>query len=518
MVTRSSGWPPVTKRPRRTLPRPTEWSGSGGAEESLADRLHAARVAALLGRPHLSTSRTSEVSLELSALIEKTAGLYVGAIKEQTRKTYARRWSLFTAWCDARSLQPLPASPETVMLYLADAVDGAEGAALSTLRGWLAAINRVHVEAGLNPPGDDPGMTMYLRTLRRVVALRTAATPISALRVGDLRTVCRALDGVTSDPVEVRDRALLALHRDGVGDGEVARLQWTDVTISERTVDLLLRSPRADRADRTVRLRAHRNRQTCPVHAMSAWRALAGTQVAWVFTLTDANGGRTAKEWDSRAIRRIRLARLDSLGHDGQPADVSAAMTLLGGRPSLVLRDKAMLLIGFAGAFRRPDLAGLRWCDLRPAEEGLIVRLRTSKTDPEGHGADVGIPRGSSPLTCPVTALDAWRARYEQQAGTRNLGDRSCFPTVGRAGRIGEHPMTAEAITRMVRRRVEQVALAGRWGGRSLRAGFISTAADMDIPLEAIARQSRHTTLDSLVLYIRTEDPFRRNPAAHLGL
>ena len=78
--------------------------------------------------------------------------------------------------------------------------------------------------------------------------------------------------------------------------------------------------------------------------------------------------------------------------------------------------------------------------------------------------------------------------------------------------------MTPEGLTRLVRRRAEAADLDGHWGGRSLRAGFISTAADLDIPLESIARQSRHATLDTLVRYIRREDPFRRNPAARIGL
>ena len=78
--------------------------------------------------------------------------------------------------------------------------------------------------------------------------------------------------------------------------------------------------------------------------------------------------------------------------------------------------------------------------------------------------------------------------------------------------------MSPEALTRMVRRRVEEVAISGRWGGRSLRAGFISTAADLDLRLEDIAKQSRHATLDLLILYIRHDDPFRRNAAAQIGI
>ena len=102
------------------------------------------------------------------------------------------------------------------MMFLADHV-GSDGAALGTLRSYMAAINRIHVEAGLMPPGDDPAMTMFLRTMRKVVVPRDPQGEVSALKIGPLREVCRYLDSIGPDPVEVRDRALFAMHRAGVG-------------------------------------------------------------------------------------------------------------------------------------------------------------------------------------------------------------------------------------------------------------------------------------------------------------
>jgi integrase len=193
-------------------------------------------------------------------------------------------------------------------------------------------------------------------------------------------------------------------------------------------------------------------------------------------------------------------------------------MRLLRGVPSAVLRDRALLLVGFAGAFRRNELCNLRWSDVRDDPDGLILRLRRSKTDPSGLGRDVGIPRGRSQLTCPVTALHAWRDRVQQQLGGAWHEQLPVLARVGRAGRIGQDGVTPAALTRIVVARAEAAFLPGHWGGRSLRAGFISTAADLDIPLEQIARQSRHAGLDSLIRYIRTEDPFRRNAADWIGL
>ena len=69
------------------------------------------------------------------------------------------------------------------------------------------------------------------------------------------------------------------------------------------------------------------------------------------------------------------------------------------------VRVRALMPVGFAGAFRWSELVGLNSEDLEFNENGLVVHLRRSKTDPEGQGRKVGIPYGSTPATCPVRAL-----------------------------------------------------------------------------------------------------------------
>lgn len=86
--------------------------------------------------------------------------------------------------------------------------------------------------------------------------------------------------------------------------------------------------------------------------------------------------------------------------------------TMLGALPDgpLGLRDRAILLAGFAGGFRRSELVGLDVEDLEFKRAGLVVTLKHSKTDQEGAGRKVGIPYGSNDETCPVRSLQAWLA------------------------------------------------------------------------------------------------------------
>jgi integrase len=478
--------------------------------------MKAARLDAFLNRNRGAGDPGPSAEEDLEVLLDRAAEVFSRSVAPTTRATYARRWVIFERWCNARNLASLPASSETVMMHFVEAVADS-GVSLSTLRGWAAAINRVHLEAGLSPPGEDPAMAMFLRGLSRAMPRQPPATPISALRIDALRTVCRYLDAAAVNAIEVRDRALLTLCQCGLNDAEIAYLTWEGVTLTARTAKISV-GPTGRRGGRSVRLKSTSDPATCPVKALREWQTIVGRLPGPVFTLVDRLGHQTGGPLNAEAVRRIRRSRRTSLGVGGRWASLEQCIALLGGHASDVLRDKALLLVGFAGAFRRNELTQLRWSDLTATKAGLVVNLRRSKTDQMGHGVQVGIPLGRSVLTCPVTAMERWRERYSEQLGSAASSEAACFVKIGRAGRLGEAHLTEEALTRIVRRRAEEAGLDGRWGGRSLRAGFISTAADLNIPLEEIARQSRHATLDSLVLYIREEDPLRRNPAARMGL
>ena len=136
------------------------------------------------------------------------------------------------------------------------------------------------------------------------------------------------------------------------------------------------------------------------------------------------------------------------------------------------LRDRALLLLGFAGALRRSELVALDHEDVRVAKDGLVLRIRSSKGDQEGQGAEVGIARGAHPGTCPVRALQAWLRRAGIQYGP-------VFRRLTAAGTI-EGRLTGNGVWRILRARARGAGLEADPGERlsphGLRAGFITEA------------------------------------------
>jgi integrase len=115
-----------------------------------------------------------------------------------------------------------------------------------------------------------------------------------------------------------------------------------------------------------------------------------------------------------RAMRRSRQCCPGSRRTIGAAAVRKKAATsdivlgMVGGKGTSLreLRDGAILLLGFSGAFRRSELVALNLGDIEWTTEGALVTIRRSKTDQEGLGRRVGIPRGD--IACPVMALEAW--------------------------------------------------------------------------------------------------------------
>ena len=176
------------------------------------------------------------------------------------------------------------------------------------------------------------------------------------------------------------------------------------------------------------------------------------------------------------------------------------------------IRDRALLLVGFAGGFRRSELAALDFADIQQTEDGLVIRVRRSKTDPEAKGVSVALPYGSSAATCPVRSYRAWLVAAGITSGP-------AFRAVNRHGQVAPGRLNAGSIARLIKRAAAAVGLdPANYAGHSLRAGFATQAFLNGAPELSIMRQTRHKSLNTVRKYIRDRSLFRDNPAAKLGL
>jgi integrase len=257
-----------------------------------------------------------------------------------------------------------------------------------------------------------------------------------------------------------------------------------------------------------------------------------------------------------RGIRRVRKAQPVRK----RPVLLGTLEALLAERPDegwptgvARRRDALLLLMGFAGALRRSELAALTVdtvrvdSDARTGEPLLLVDLGVTKTDPTGvHHQRVVLPRGQRPHTCPVCAFADWTDLLEVWLADGHTGVRSwlttrspeprivhrchtytgtsadsqpLFPSVSRHGRLGSQPMTGRAVADLVKRYAERAGLdPGLFSGHSLRSGFATQAALGGATDREIMRQGRWTNPRTVHRYIRTANPLEDNAVTKLGL
>lgn len=173
------------------------------------------------------------------------------------------------------------------------------------------------------------------------------------------------------------------------------------------------------------------------------------------------------------------------------------------------LRDRALLLLGFAGAFRRSELVGLDRNDLETAPQGLVAHIRRSKTDQTSAGRRVGIPEGVGQLR-PVAALRAWLAAIPADNGP-------LFRRVDRHRNVLSQRLSGEAVSLIVKDRVAATGLDPvRYSGHSLRAGFATSAALAGVAGWRIRKQTGHASDAMLSRYIRDGGLFGEASAAAL--
>ncbi|MFD1394971.1 site-specific integrase [Kroppenstedtia eburnea] len=175
-------------------------------------------------------------------------------------------------------------------------------------------------------------------------------------------------------------------------------------------------------------------------------------------------------------------------------------------------RDRALLLVGFAGGFRRSELVSINREDLQSVPRGLVIHLRRSKTDQEGRGEKVGIPRGSRPETCPVRALEDWLSES-------GITEGPVFRPINRHGQVRARRLSDRSVALIVKKAVEAIGLdPNRFSGHSLRSGIATSAAMAGKDERAIMKQTRHKSTNMVRRYIRDGELFNENAASDIGL
>lgn len=173
------------------------------------------------------------------------------------------------------------------------------------------------------------------------------------------------------------------------------------------------------------------------------------------------------------------------------------------------LRDRALLLVGFAGAFRRSELIAIDCNDIEHVAEGIIVNIRISKTDQEGKGRQVAIPYAKGAV-CPVLSLDAWLSAAE-------IAEGPVFRGVNRHEGVSGRTLSPEVVAIVVKERCGAIGLDPRnYSGHSLRAGLVTSAASADIPVWKIKEQTGHVSDSMVERYIRTDRLFVSNSVGTL--
>jgi len=157
------------------------------------------------------------------------------------------------------------------------------------------------------------------------------------------------------------------------------------------------------------------------------------------------------------------------------------------------LKNRALLLTGFAGGFRRSELVGILLDDLEFVPEGVKIFVKRSKTDQSGEGMTKGIPYFSKPDYCPVISLKNWIQEGKIKSG--KIFD-----------------MSDKNVALTVKKYAEMAGLdQNRYSGHSLRSGFATSTAELGAEERSIMAMTGHKTTQMVRRYIKEANLFKNN-------
>ena len=157
------------------------------------------------------------------------------------------------------------------------------------------------------------------------------------------------------------------------------------------------------------------------------------------------------------------------------------------------LKNKSLILIGFAGGFRRSELVSIKYDDVDFVTEGVKIFIKRSKTDQTGEGMTKAIPYFENPSYCPVIALKQWIEFTGIKSGKIfNISDKSVALIIKKYALLAGLDYT-------------------KYAGHSLRSGFATSTAEIGADERSIMAMTGHKTTQMVRRYIQEANLFKNN-------
>tara|TARA_X000001036_G_scaffold439799_1_gene492386 strand:- start:2351 stop:3307 length:957 start_codon:yes stop_codon:yes gene_type:complete len=169
------------------------------------------------------------------------------------------------------------------------------------------------------------------------------------------------------------------------------------------------------------------------------------------------------------------------------------------------LRNKAILLIGFSGGFRRNEIVSLNFEDLEFVFEGVKITIRKSKTDQFGQGMTKGIPHFENSLYCPVTNLKRW-------INVAKIKNGPVFIKFSKGSKVTNKRLTDQSVALIIKDYLLKAGMDNKnYSGHSLRSGFATSAAEAGAEERSIMAMTGHKSTEMVRRYIKEANLFKNN-------
>ena len=169
------------------------------------------------------------------------------------------------------------------------------------------------------------------------------------------------------------------------------------------------------------------------------------------------------------------------------------------------LRDKSILLIGFAGGFRRNEIVSLDYEDLDFVYEGLKINVKRSKTDQFGEGTIKAIPYFENNVYCPVTTIKRW-------LNVSKITKGALFRRFSKGSKITSGRLSDQTVAQLIKKYLSKTGIDSKnYSGHSLRSGFATSAAESGAEERTIMAMTGHKSTEMVRRYIKEANLFKNN-------